>query len=107
MHSTIQKVKQFYAQLSLEQIYNIFIITIITVILAVSTIALYRPIDLLKFQQIQIISNQPLYPESQEMAENLLREQKIIFGQYLRLMYAYQVEMNKATEFPALSIEDR
>lgn len=107
MYSKIQKIKQFYAQLKLEQIYNAFIIFIISIILVLSTVALYRPIDADKFQQIRVIANQPIHPESQEMAVVLLQQPSIIFGQYLRLMHAHQVEVNKATELPALSIEDR
>lgn len=107
MYSKIQKIKQFYAQLRLEQIYNAFIIFIISIILLLSTVALYRPIDADRFQQIRMIASQPIYPESQEMAERLLQHPKIIFGQYLRLMHAHQVEVGKATELPALSIEDR
>ena len=107
MYNAIQKMSQFYAQLKLEQIYNAFIIFIITVILVISTVALYRPIDANKFQQVKIIANQPIHPESQEMAEHLLQKQSILFGQYLRLMHAHQVEMKKATELPALSIEDQ
>ncbi|MDY6482533.1 hypothetical protein [Acinetobacter faecalis] len=106
MYSNIQKIKQFYAQLKLEQIYNAFILFIISIILVMSTVALYRPIDSVKFQQVKVIANQPIYPESQEMAEVLLQQHTIMVGQYLRLMHAHQIEMNKATELPALSIED-
>ncbi|AVH14000.1 MULTISPECIES: hypothetical protein [Acinetobacter] len=109
MHDAIQKISQLFIQLksrlTLEQIYNGVVVSIIVIILLLSSIALYRPVGSVQFQNIEYLSQQSMYPETQEMAVRLMQQPQVRYGQYLKLMQAHQMELGQAKQLPPLDVE--
>ena len=109
MHDAIQKISQLFIQLksrlTLEQIYNGVVVSIIVIILLLSSIALYRPVGSVQFQNIEYLSQQSMYPETQEMAVRLMQQPQVRYGQYLKLMQAYQQESLRARQLPPVSVD--
>ena len=106
MHKLIQRIQQLCAELKLEQLYNIFIILIISIILGLSTFASFRSISAEQLRSIYKIAHQSSYVQTQKMATELLSEEQVNVGQYLRLMMALQMEQRKVNEFPPMSGEE-
>jgi uncharacterized membrane protein len=106
MHKLIQRIQQLCAELKLEQLYNIFIILIISIILGLSTFASYRSISAEQLRSIYKIAHQSSYAQTQKMATELLSQEQVNVGQYLRLMMALQMEQRKVNEFPPMSGEE-
>lgn len=98
MHTAIQKIVQFKSELKLESIYNLVVIIIIFVILFLASTALYRPISMQQFENIRQLSTQAQYPDTQNMATVLKQKSPISYGQYLKLMQAYQLESRRARQ---------
>jgi hypothetical protein len=105
MHKMIQKIQLKCAELKLEQIYNIFIISIIIIIWGLAFIATYRTVTPQQFHNVQKISQQANYVDTQEMALDLLSQDQIYIGQYLKLMTALQMERKRAKHLPAMSVD--
>ncbi|ALH95938.1 hypothetical protein [Acinetobacter equi] len=105
MQKMIQKIQLKFAELKLEQIYNIFIILIIVIILGLACIATYRPIQPQQLNTVYKISQQASYVHTQEMALALLAQDQIYIGQYLKLLMALQMERKKAKHLPAMSVD--
>ena len=100
MHIAIQKIAQLKSEIKLESVYNVLIVTIITLILLLAFIALHRPISVIQFENIKKLSAQASYPDTQEMAVWLMRQQQVPYGQYFKLMQAYQLEKARARQLP-------
>ena len=106
MHRTIQKIIQFKTEFKLEQVYNAFVVLIIALILILAASALHRPINVERFNTVKQIANQSIYPDTQNMAQALLAQPEISFGQYLKLMQAHQMEMTQAKQLPPVSSDE-
>nr|WP_315278773.1 hypothetical protein [uncultured Acinetobacter sp.] len=102
MHNAIQKTIQFISQLKLEQIYNIVVLSIIFIILTLASVALYRPIGVQQFQNVELLSQQSMYANTQDMAVHLLNHRPIRYVHYLKLMQAHRMEQDRAQQLPAL-----
>ncbi|MDM1754834.1 hypothetical protein HX122_07600 [Acinetobacter towneri] len=102
MHNAIQKTIQFISQLKLEQIYNIVVLSIIFIILTLASVALYRPVGVQQFQNVERLSQQSMYANTQDMAVRLLNQRPIRYVYYLKLMQAHQMEQDRAQQLPAL-----
>lgn len=105
MSFDLEKMKAFFSKLTLEQIYNGIVVFIILLTIALATFALYRPITTLQFHQMLQLSQQFSLPQTQDMAEHLLKQQQVSRGQYLKLMQAYQQESTRAKQLPPLEEE--
>lgn len=105
MHNAIQKTIQFISQLKLEQIYNILIVVIICIIFVLASFALYRPVGVQQFHNVQRLAQQSIYANTQDMAMLLLQQPQIRYVHYLKLMQAHQVEKDRAQQLPALTQE--
>lgn len=96
------KTIQFISQLKLEQIYNIVVLSIIFIILTLASVALYRPVGVQQFQNVERLSQQSMYANTQDMAVHLLNQRPIRYVHYLKLMQAHQMEQDRAQQLPAL-----
>ena len=52
MHIAIQKIAQLKSEIKLEDVYNVLIVSIIVIILALALIALHRPISVQQFENV-------------------------------------------------------
>ncbi|MEZ2904099.1 hypothetical protein ACBQ24_15470 [Acinetobacter terrestris] len=105
MHIAIQKIVQLKSEIKLENVYNVLIIAIIAIILILALIALHRPISVTQFENIVKLSSQANYPDTQEMALQLMQQPQVPYGQYFKLMQAHQLEMTRAHQLPPLQAE--
>ena len=105
MQIAIQKIFKLKSQITLVQIYNGLMASIIMLIVVLSSIALSRPISQSQFENVSRLSLQATFPETQEMAQNLVLENQISYIDYFRLMQAHQFEQNRAKQLPALAPE--
>lgn len=72
--------------------------SIIMLIVVLSSIALSRPISPNQFENVSRLSHQATFPETQEMALDLILENQISYIDYFRLMQAHQFEQNRAKQ---------
>ena len=105
MHIAIQKILKLKSQITLVQIYNGLMASIIMLIVILSSIGLSRPISPNQFENVSRLSHQATFPETQEMAQDLVLENQISYIDYFRLMQAHQFEQNRAKQLPALAPE--
>lgn|SRR5690606_384825 len=101
-----KKISDFFSKIQLEQIYNTVVVFIVVVILALATFALYRPLTAAQLNQLLQLSEQHNLPQTQDMAQLLLKQEQISRGQYLKLMQAYQRESLRAHQLPPISLEN-
>lgn len=105
MHSAQQKIIQFCHQFKLENIYYCLVLLIIIAILFLATFSLFRPVTADQYQQVQNLAQQASLPSTQNMAAQLMHQQHVTRGHYLKLMRAYHMEKSQAKQFPALEDE--
>ncbi|MGE8558809.1 MULTISPECIES: hypothetical protein [unclassified Acinetobacter] len=105
MHIALQKIVQLKSKIKLEDIYNGFIVTIIAIILILAFTALHRPITVKQFENVVQLSAQANYPDTQEMALQLMQQHQIPYAQYFKLMQAHHLEMRQAHQLPPLQPE--
>ncbi len=105
MHIALQKIVQLKSQIKLEDIYNGFIVIIIAIILILAYAALHRPITVKQFENVVQLSAQANYPDTQEMALQLMHQPQIPYAQYFKLMHAQHLEMTQAHQLPPLQPE--
>jgi len=105
MYTAIQKIVQLKSEVKLEYVYNVLIVAIIILILMLALIALHRPISLKQFENIVTLSSQANYPDTKEMALVLKQQQQVSYGQYFKLMQAYQLEIAQAHQLPPVQAE--
>ena len=103
MQIAIQKILKLKSEITLVQIYNGLMALIIMVIMLLSSFALSRPISPSQFENVSDLSHQAVFPETQEMAQDLLSEKQISYIDYFRLMQAHQFEQRRAKQLPALA----
>jgi len=72
MHIAIQKILKLKSQITLVQIYNGLMASIIMLIVILSSIALSRPISPNQFENVSRLSHQATFPETQEMAQAIM-----------------------------------
>lgn len=96
----------FKSHISLEYFLKMAIIAVVVFILLVSTYALFRPINVEKYQQVAKLSLQESYPRTQALAQHLHLQPQIATHEYFRLMRAYAYERGHVKEYPAMAIED-
>lgn len=85
--------------------HSIMLVVIVSILL-LSSYALFRPINAVQYQQVQVLAAQYSYPKTQAMAAKLKAQEKVSNAEYFRLMYAMDFESSKIKEYPALKIED-
>lgn len=100
-----KKLSDFLNKIKLEQIYNAVVIFIVALILFLATFAIYRPLTTSQFNLLQELAEQQSLPQTQDMAQTLLQQQRIHRGQYLKLMQAYQQESLRARQLPPVSVD--
>ncbi|USI87589.1 hypothetical protein LZ086_05580 [Acinetobacter johnsonii] len=64
MHIAIQKILKLKSQITLVQIYNGLMASIIMLIVVLSSIALSRPISPNQFENVSRLSHQATFPEN-------------------------------------------
>ncbi|MFH7347794.1 hypothetical protein L1A45_04000 [Acinetobacter variabilis] len=100
-----KKLSDFLNKIKLEQIYNAVVIFIVALILFLATFAIYRPLTTSQFNLLLQLAEQQSLPQTQDMAQTLLQQQRIHRGQYLKLMQAYQQESLRARQLPPVSVD--
>ncbi|WP_180003763.1 MULTISPECIES: hypothetical protein [unclassified Acinetobacter] len=100
-----KKLSDFLNKIKLEQIYNAVVIFIVALILYLATFAIYRPLTTSQFNLLLQLAEQQSLPQTQDMAQTLLQQQRIHRGQYLKLMQAYQQESLRARQLPPVSVD--
>lgn len=100
---SFQKIK---AVLTLDRIYDIFVLLVMGLIFLMVCIGLSRPVATHQYQNILILSKQAVHPKTQKMALELLQTEKIQRIYYLKLMRAYQFEQTQVKHYPAQAAED-
>lgn len=101
-----QHFEQLKAFLKLENLYNIFVLTVTGLIVLLSCVALSRPVASQQYQYVSTLSQQATYPKTQQMALDLLRADEIRRLYYFKLLRAYQFEQAQVRHYPALFAED-
>ncbi len=102
MSFNIEIMNAFFSKLTLEQIYNSVIVFIVVLIIAMASVALFRPISAHQFRQAFALSQQYNLPQTQDLAAHLVQQQHMTRGQYLKLMQAYQQESTRANQLPPI-----
>lgn len=100
-----KKLSDFLNKIKLEQIYNAVVIFIVALILCLATFAIYRPLTTSQFNLLQELAEQQSLPQTQDMAQTLLQQQRIHRGQYLKLMQAYQQESLRTRQLSPVSVD--
>lgn len=95
----------FKNKIKIESVYNFSMVFIVLSILVLSTLFVMKPINSKQLLALEFIAAQSKFPLSQEAAWQVLQQKHITFGQYLKLVYAYQSEERKAKELPAVSFD--
>ncbi len=90
----------------IENVFHVLMSVIIVIFLAKATIMLLKPIESEKINKVILLSHQASYPNTQQLAQQLLSHEKISAGDYIKLMFAHQQEANRVVEYPAVKIED-
>lgn len=97
---------KFQSKFPFDFTQNSVLLVVIALILLLSSYALFRSINAVQYHQVQELAVQHSYPKTQEMAADLIAQDKISNAEYFRLMYAVDFESSKIKEYPALNIED-
>lgn len=97
---------KFQSKFPFDFTQNSVLLVVIVMILLLSSYALFRPINAVQYQQVQVLAGQYTYPKTQVMAAKLTTKDKVSNAEYFRLMYAVDYESSKIKEYPALNIED-
>ena len=105
MHIAIQKIAQLKSEIKLEDVYNVLIVSIIVIILALAVIALHRPISVQQFENVTKLSSQANHPDTQAMALQLMQQPEVAYGQYFRLLQAHQLETTRANQLPPFQVD--
>ncbi|SPL70913.1 hypothetical protein [Acinetobacter stercoris] len=101
-----QKILNLKSQFHPEYFLNALIVLIIIFIIVLATFALARPIQVQQYQKVVDLSYQATYPETQQMAKQLLQQSVIHRVDYFRLMHARHFEKVHTKKYPALNIND-
>lgn len=96
----------FKSHIHFESFLKMAIMAVVVFILILSTYALFRPIDVEKYQQVAQLSLQASYPHTQTLAQHLQKQPYIATHDYFRLMRTYAYESGRVKEYPAMAIED-
>lgn len=89
-----------------EHILNGLVAFIVFIIILLSGIALYTPINHQQYQNVLKLSGQQTLPATQHMAIKLMQSETVSSAHYLRLMHAHYHESSKIKQYPAMAIED-
>lgn len=100
------QILHFKSHINLEFFLKMAIMAVVVFILMISTYALFRPINVEKYQQVAQLSLQEGYPHTQALAQHLQLQPQIATHEYFRLMRAYAYELHRVKEYPAMAIED-
>ena len=105
MFVVLEKFEEFKSKFTLAQIQQGAIMGVIGVILLWAIIAIFRPVSSQQLQNVLWLQSQQRYPESHQIAQELLAKDKISMGQYLKLMHVYQYEHRRARQLAPLKTE--
>lgn len=100
------QILKFKAQFQIEYVFNAILAVIIAFILVTAIYGLVRPVSLDQFSQVIQLSKQQAFPETQEMARELLIQEKIRNVDFYRLMHAHHYEFSRINQYPAMALED-
>jgi competence protein ComGC len=107
MLSLKEKFLKFKSEFELEYMLNVFVVIIISVILFLACLSLYRPITTLQYQHVKLLAKQESYPKTQAMALELTHEETIRSADYYRLMYAKHYESSHRKTYPAATMDGK
>ena len=94
------------SKFQIEYVLNAILAGIIAFILITATYGLLRPISTIQYRQVVQLSKQQSFPETQEMAKNVLIRHPIRNVDFYRLMHAHHFEISRINLYPAMAIED-
>lgn len=97
---------KFKSQFQIESLFNAILGGIIAFILMTAIYALIRPVNNEQFNQVVQLSKQQSFAETQEMALELLIQEKMSNFEFYRLMHAHHFESSRINQYPAMAIED-
>lgn len=100
------QVLKFQQQFKFENILYIFVILMIITICILATMALFRPIESKKYQNVMQLSEQATYPATQQMAIRILLQEEILTSDYFKLLEAHQFESSQVRSYPAMAQGD-
>ena len=107
MLAVFKKIQQFKSKWTSEQILVAAVLLVMGLIIIIALSALYRPISSRQYQAIQSLDHQQYYPQSQNIAAQLLLDSEgICMAQYLKLMHVYQYEAAKERQLEPIRIEE-
>lgn len=96
---TVQKI-------SFDTVLLSVLLSMILVILVSAYQTLIHPIGQQQSQQIDQLAVQQVYPQTRMLARDTLGHPQISYGQYLKVIHAYQREQQQAQHLPALQLKD-
>lgn len=95
-----------HLNISLQQVLHVAVLLLVLAILVSAYRSLQHPVGLTQMQQLEILARQQVYPNTQSLALDLLRQYDYIsYGQYLKVLHAQQDEQRQAKNLPALQID--
>ena len=97
---------KFQSKFPFDLTQHSMMLVVIASILLLSSYALFRPINAIQYQQVQVLAAQYSYPKTQAMAAELTAQDKVSTAEFFRLLYAMDFESSKIQKYPALNIED-
>ena len=103
-------IKDYFQRLKLkvqpEHALNAVIFSIILVVIAVSFFAARYPVSSEQYFKIQKLAIQQSFPETQNMAHQMLMQDKICVVDFYRLMNAQHYESSRIQTYPAEAQDD-
>ncbi|WP_343596752.1 hypothetical protein [Acinetobacter sp.] len=82
-----------------------FVVFIVVSVLFLGYLLLTSPIKPNQYPKIQRLALMGQYPQTQNLAEQLLRQPQVNKQQYFRLIRAFQYEQKAIKQYPALDPE--
>lgn len=107
MFLVLEKFEALKSKITIEHSFKGVVAVIVLFILLFSWIISKRSISNIQYQKIQTVIQQQTYPESQKIALELLVQERISVGQYMKLMQVYQYEADRAQQLaPVIAQQD-
>lgn len=95
----IQLIKKLF---TIDNMFFFMLLVLVSLIIMRLTWVIHQPIPEHRYDQVRYLVIQSAYPDIKEKATVLLQQPSISYGQYLKLMQAYQMEHAKVRRFPAV-----
>ncbi|TCM64485.1 hypothetical protein EC844_11744 [Acinetobacter calcoaceticus] len=106
MLNILERVRQLKSALNIDQILHVIVGIVIFLSVIQATMMCLKPINIEKYNNIVLLSEQARFPQTQLMANQILLRDQIYTIDYVRLMFAHQQESAEIREYPAMKLED-